>query len=91
MRDVLAYLRLIATPYDDVACARVLSAPAWHLEPEDLLRLTERAAKKRGVSLIDVAQAPQTELAFDASPGARQVLLRFPFGPAQNSESPDRA
>ena len=77
VRDVLAYLRMIATPYDDVACARVLSAPAWHLEPEDLLRLTERAAKKRGLALIDVAQTPQTELAFDASPEARQVLLGF--------------
>src|SRR6202140_1949501 len=54
VRDVLAYLRLIAAPYDDIACARVLSAPAWHLEPRDLLRLTERAARKRGASLIDV-------------------------------------
>ena len=54
MRDVLAYLRLIATPYDDVACARVLAAPAWNLEARDLLRLTERAAKQRGATLIDV-------------------------------------
>ena len=77
VRDVLAYLRLIATPYDDVACARVLSAPAWHLEPRDLLRLTERAAKKRGASLIDVVQTPQTELAFDSSQASLQVLLTF--------------
>src|SRR2546427_7968703 len=32
LRDVLAYLRLIAAPFDDIACARVLSAPAWHLQ-----------------------------------------------------------
>ena len=77
VRDVLAYLRLIATPYDDVACARVLAAPAWHLQPEDLLRLAERACKKRGRALIDVVQAPQTELAFDASQASLQVLLGF--------------
>jgi DNA helicase-2/ATP-dependent DNA helicase PcrA len=77
VRDVLAYLRLIATPYDDVACARVLAAPAWHLEPRDLLRLTERASKKRGAALIDVLQAPQTELAFDPSQSSLQVLLGF--------------
>lgn len=77
VRDVLAYLRLIATPYDDVACARVLSAPAWHLEPRDLLRLTERAARKRGASLIDVVQTPQTELAFDSSQASLHVLLTF--------------
>src|SRR6202049_730649 len=77
VRDVLAYLRLIATPYDDIACARVLAAPAWQLEPTDLLRLTERAAKKRGAALIDVLQAPQTELAFDPSQASLQVLLGF--------------
>jgi len=43
VRDVLAYLRLIAQPFDDIACARVLSAPAWHLTAEDLVRLAERA------------------------------------------------
>jgi len=77
VRDVLAYLRLIATPYDDVACARVLAAPAWNLEARDLVRLTERAAKQRGHTLIDVLQAPQTELAFDSSQESLQVLLKF--------------
>src|SRR5205823_14614107 len=40
-KDVLAYLRLIATPYDDIACARVLGAPGWHLVAADLVRLAE--------------------------------------------------
>ena len=31
VRDLLAYLRLIATPSDNVACARVLAAPYWGL------------------------------------------------------------
>src|SRR5580704_7393827 len=47
VRDVLAYLRLIAKPYDDVACARVLAAPAWHLEAADLVRLATRARKEK--------------------------------------------
>ena len=29
VRDLLAYLRLIAVPADNVACARVLAAPYW--------------------------------------------------------------
>jgi DNA helicase II / ATP-dependent DNA helicase PcrA len=77
VRDVVAYLRLIAAPYDDVACARVLSAPAWHLEAADLIRLAERAAKRRGTALYDVLQAPQSELPFDASSGAPGELMEF--------------
>ena len=77
VRDVLAYLRLIAFPYDDIACVRVLSAPAWHLTAEDLVRLTERAAKKRGTALHDVLQAPQGELPFDPSHSACRELLEF--------------
>ena len=47
VRDVLAYLRLIAHPHDDIACARVLAAPAWELDAAELVRLAERAAKNR--------------------------------------------
>jgi len=46
VRDVLAYLRLIATPFDNIACARVSPRPAWYLTAEDLVRLTERTRKK---------------------------------------------
>ena len=77
VRDVLAYLRMIATPFDDIACARVLAAPAWHMRAEDLLRLAERAAKKRGTALYDVLEAPQSELPFDPSPAALGELLEF--------------
>ncbi len=80
VRDVLAYLGLIASPFDNIACARVLSAPAWHLEAADLVRLSERAAKKRGTALYDVLQAPQSELQFDASQGALGELLEFLTG-----------
>jgi DNA helicase-2/ATP-dependent DNA helicase PcrA len=45
VRDLLAYLRLIAVPSDNVACARVFAAPYWRTEPRDLVRLAERAEK----------------------------------------------
>ena len=77
VRDVLAYLRVIATPYDDIACARVLSAPAWHLKPVDLIRIAERAGKSRGTGLYDTLQSPQGELAFDGGGAALRELLDF--------------
>jgi len=47
VRDLLAWLRLTAALTDNIACARVLSAPHWALEPRDLVRLAERAEKNR--------------------------------------------
>src|SRR5205823_1908571 len=76
VRDVLAYLRLIAQPYDDVACARVLAAPAWGLGAPDLVRLAERARKGRK-AIYDVLQLPQGELPFDASHAALEGLQEF--------------
>jgi len=74
VRDVLCYLRLIAHPCDDVACARVLAAPAWGLEPPDIVRLAERARKERK-AIYDVLQLPQGELPFDTSHAALGTLL----------------
>ena len=80
VKDVLAYLRLIARPFDDIACARALSAPAWNLQPKDLVRLAERAAKKRGTALYDPLQAPQSELPFDGSKTGIKELFEFLAG-----------
>jgi DNA helicase-2/ATP-dependent DNA helicase PcrA len=78
VKDVIANLRLIVKPYDDVACARVLSAPAWKLQPESLLRLTEKARGKKGAkSLFDALQLPQGQLPFDAAHPAPTELLAF--------------
>jgi DNA helicase-2/ATP-dependent DNA helicase PcrA len=76
VRDVLCYLRLLAQPYDDVACVRVLAAPAWGLEPPDIVRLAERAKKERK-AIYDVLQLLQGELPFDASHAAVGTLLEF--------------
>ena len=78
VKDVIAYLRLIVKPYDDVACARVLSAPAWRLQPPDLLRLTEKVKGKKGAkSLFDVLQLPQGQLPFDSTLRLPAELLEF--------------
>src|SRR4029077_6759207 len=77
VRDVLAYLRLIVRPYDDIACARVLAAPAWHMEPPDLVRLAERTRKKRGRFLYDALHSPQSDLPFNPSPQALADLFEF--------------
>ena len=74
VRDLLAYLRLIVHPADNIACARVLAAPAWGLEPEDLVRLCERAAKFRS-SLWDALQSPQAELPFSGRSPATNDLI----------------
>jgi len=64
VRDVMAYLRQVAHPGDDVACARVLAAPAWGLGAADVVRLAERAAKARGQNIWGVLDEAQAELAF---------------------------
>jgi superfamily I DNA/RNA helicase len=64
VRDIVAYLRLIEQPADNVACARVLAMPAWRLDPSDLVRLSQRAAKSRRASLWDELQTAQAEPPF---------------------------
>jgi DNA helicase-2/ATP-dependent DNA helicase PcrA len=76
VRDVLAYLRLIAAPYDDIACARALAAPAWQLDAADLVRLATRARKEKK-AIYDLLQVPQGKLAFDRSQAALGQLVEF--------------
>jgi DNA helicase-2/ATP-dependent DNA helicase PcrA len=76
VKDVLAYLRLIATPFDDIASARVLAAPAWSLKPADLVRLAERTRKGKK-ALYDMLQLPQGQLPFDSSHSSLGRLVDF--------------
>jgi DNA helicase-2/ATP-dependent DNA helicase PcrA len=57
IRDLLAYMRLIAVPPDDVACARILAIPYWRIGRRDLVRLAERAEKSKGKSLWEEFEA----------------------------------
>lgn len=43
VRDLIAYLRLIDNPADNVSFTRVATAPYWRFTPEDLARLSHRA------------------------------------------------
>jgi DNA helicase II / ATP-dependent DNA helicase PcrA len=65
VRDLLAWLRLIVVPGDNVACARVLAAPYWGLEPRDLVRLSERAEKNHRRPLGDELETAQNEAPFN--------------------------
>jgi DNA helicase-2/ATP-dependent DNA helicase PcrA len=65
VRDLFAWLRLIAIPGDNVACARVISAPYWGLEPRDLVRLAERAEKNHRRPLGDELESAQNEAPFN--------------------------
>ena len=65
VRDLLAWLRLIVVPGDNVACARVLAAPYWGLEPRDLVRLAERADKNHRRPLGDELETAQNEAPFN--------------------------
>jgi DNA helicase-2/ATP-dependent DNA helicase PcrA len=64
VRDLLAWLRVIGEPGDNVACARVLAAPYWGLEPRDLVRLAERAEKNHRRSLSDELETARGEAPF---------------------------
>lgn len=65
VRDLLAWLRVIGEPGDNVACARVLAAPYWGLEPRDLVRLAERAEKNHRRPLSDEIETAQHEAPFE--------------------------
>jgi len=77
VRDLLAYLRLIAVPSDNVACSRVLAAPYWKLQPRDLVRLAERAGKNRRRSLNDEMDAAQSDLPFSSEASRLPELVSF--------------
>src|SRR5262249_3355695 len=76
VKDVIAYLRAIAKPFDDIAIARVLSAPAWGFQPSDIVRLAERGRKNR-TKLIDELQSPQAIPPFDSKTSRLGELLEF--------------
>jgi len=74
VRDIFAYLRLLAKPSDNVACARVLASPAWGLEPSDLVRLCERTSKSQP-SLWEALQPAQGELPFNHAERGTDLLV----------------
>ncbi len=52
VKDLVAYLRVVANPSDDVACARVVNVPARGIGQASLAKV-ERIALSRGVPLLE--------------------------------------
>jgi DNA helicase-2/ATP-dependent DNA helicase PcrA len=67
VRDLLALLRLVAAPEDEIACARLLAAPHWRLRPEDLVTLIHRARRENR------SLAEQLAAVSEAGPGPASV------------------
>ncbi len=65
VRDLRAWMQLVAVPANNVACARVLAAPFWGLEPRDLVRLAERAERNGRRPLWDEVEASDRQAPFD--------------------------
>ena len=77
IKDILAYLRLIENPHDDISFLRVVNVPRRGIGPINLERLTAFAAE-RDLSIFDVVisnnlleQVPQL------SPKCKQKLREF--------------
>jgi len=74
IKDVLAYLRLVHNPRDDVALLRVINAPARGIGKKTIERLADYAAS-RGLPLMDaLADLRRMECLPSA---ARAKLLKF--------------
>ena len=76
VKDLFAWLRIIVLRGDNVALARVLGAPHWGLEPKDLVRLAERAAKNKR-SLNDELDACVNEAPFNREGTKLAEMLRL--------------
>ena len=74
VKDVLAYLRLMLNPADDVSLLRVVNTPARKIGKTTLDRLVAYAGQ-RGVAIWAVLA--QHDLPPDIGPAARKALLAF--------------
>src|SRR5882724_5031837 len=72
VKDLLAYLRLVVNPLDDVAFRRAVAAPSRGIGKATLDRLAE-SARARGLSLLEASAAPSPDL----TPKARRALEDF--------------
>jgi DNA helicase-2/ATP-dependent DNA helicase PcrA len=74
VRDLMAYLKLIANPADDEAFRRAVAAPRRGVGDTSLEQLAS-AAGQRGIPMLEAAALPEVASAF--RPAARAALQRF--------------
>ena len=60
VRDLLAYLRAIQSPQNNVSLARLLAIPAWQVKPEQLLELLGMARRDRCSLAQAIEAAPES-------------------------------
>jgi DNA helicase-2/ATP-dependent DNA helicase PcrA len=74
VKDIAAYLRVVANPRDEVALRRIVNVPARGIGDTSLLRLDE-AAKARGIPLFEVLKGHANgNLPDSATNGIREFL-----------------
>ena len=80
IKDVLAYLRLIHNPYDNVSLARVINLPPRGIGSKTIAQL-EKWAGEMGVAIYDALQMMKKREAEEGAvplpSRARKALLRF--------------
>jgi DNA helicase-2/ATP-dependent DNA helicase PcrA len=72
VKDVIAYMRVIANPSDDMSLKRIIQSPPRGIGPKTLGKLEGRA-KERGISLYDALG----EAGEDISDGIRRKIREF--------------
>jgi DNA helicase-2/ATP-dependent DNA helicase PcrA len=72
VKDVLAYLRLVANPADEWSLQRVINVPARGIGTATVARLVA-SARERGCPLLEILSRPPAAL----SAGARGKVLEF--------------
>ena len=87
VRDLLAWLRLIGHPADNIACARVVAAPHWQLESRDLVRLIERADKNHRRPLSDEIESAENQAQFPRLAELAELLKAFRASARRKSAS----
>lgn len=87
VRDLLAWFWVTGQPADNIACARILAAPHWQLEPRDLVRLIERADKNHHRPLADEIASPESQAQFPRLKEVAELLKRLRHSAYRKSAS----
>lgn len=76
VKDVLAYLRLIANPRDSVSFARIVNVPRRKIG-EKTVQAIERLARRRDISPFEALELLRDDDQTDVTPAARLALAAF--------------
>jgi DNA helicase II / ATP-dependent DNA helicase PcrA len=86
LRDLVAYLKLIHSPHENISLTRVLLAPRWRF-PDELAQTIRQTASRERRSLYSVMKDPAPELAPDLAATAWGDLEKLLKGLRRLSKS----